>query len=190
VFELLSSFLLPKRHEGFMARIAFGIGGAWVDIDAEPTEVDLSGLSGTFSIDLGGSLVPNLILHGRFASVAIADPSMEVRGDDLGRADDLTAVAFLGGPGLTYYFMPFNVYLSLAIGLSWLDLHYIGGDSGLTDAGLGVNLDVGKEWWLTRHWGLGIGLRFWFSHTHDEIDRIRYTDGFTSLSLLFSATYE
>jgi hypothetical protein len=190
VFDLISSFLLPKRHEGFMARLAVGIGGAFVDIDAEPTEVDLSGLSVAFSLDLGGSLVPNLILHGRFASVVVADPSMEVRGDDLIRADDSTAVAFLIGPGLTYYFMPFNVYLSLVIGLSWLDLHYIGGESGLTDAGLGFNLDMGKEWWLTRHWALGIGLRFWFSHTHDEIDKVRYTDQFTSLSLLFSATYE
>jgi hypothetical protein len=190
VFELISSFFLPKRHEGFMARVAFGLGGASVDIDAEPTEVDLSGLSGAFSIDLGGSLVSNLILHGRFAGVAIADPSMEVRGDDLGRADDLTAVAFLVGPGLTYYFMPLNVYLSLVTGLSWLDLHYIGGESGLTDAGLGFNLDVGKEWWLTRHWGVGLGLRFWFSHTHDEIEAVRYTDQFTSLLLLFSATYE
>jgi len=173
-----------------MARLAIGIGGAWVDIDSEPTEVGLSGVSVAFSLDLGGSLVPNLILHGRFASVVIVDPSMEVRGDDLVRADDLTAVAFLIGPGLTYYFMPFNLYVSLVAGLSWLDLHYIGGESGLTDAGLGLNLDVGKEWWLTRHWGLGIGLRFWFSHTHDEIERVHYTDQVTSLSLLFSATYE
>src|SRR5665811_847103 len=61
------------------------------------------------------------------------------------------------GPGIAYYFGPINLYLSGTLALSrfWT---YDGNGSRLDTSkiGLSFELQVGKEWWVSRDWGLGI----------------------------------
>jgi hypothetical protein len=180
-----------ERHDGFMLRLTAGLGGAGTNIgtDGEP-DTNLSGLTGTFSADIGGSLTENLVLHGRFSTFALVDPKVEVGGEDLGEAEDVTVTANLLAAGVTYYFMPVNIYITGAVGLSWLTLSYRDNEGNSTDAGLGVNLDVGKEFWVGDNWGLGIAGRFWWSVLNDEDGALESDVSMIGGGVLFSATYQ
>jgi hypothetical protein len=180
-----------ERHDGFMLRFTLGFGAGISTIDPEASDtLKLTGASGTFGVDIGGALDENLVLHGRLASFQIVDPNLSVNGDDVGGTNDLTATAYLIGPAISYYFMPANVYITAAVGLSWLTLEYMGDQSDPTDVGIGLNFDVGKEWWVSYNWGLGIAARFWWSHMKDSSSGIDSNVTFTGVALLFSATYQ
>jgi len=85
--------------------------------------------------------------------------------------------------------MPANVYVTGAIGLSNVEIAVDGGGSDSSDTGVGVNVDVGKEWWVGDNWGLGVVGRFWY--THATIDAaVDETLNLLGGVLGFSATYQ
>jgi hypothetical protein len=180
-----------EQHDGFLLRLTAGVGGAGTNysLEDEP-DVNFTGVSGTFSVDVGGSLTENLVLHGRFSSFTLVDPEVEVDGADVGQFEDVTVTANLFAAGLTYYFMPVNIYVTGAVGLSWLTMSYRGDNGRTTDAGLGVNLDVGKEFWVGDNWGLGIAGRFWWSVLSDDESAVESDVSMLGGAVLFSATYQ
>jgi hypothetical protein len=181
-----------EQHDGFMLRLTVGLGGggANYEFDVGP-ETNATGVSGSFSIDIGGALTEDLVLHGRLASFTLFDPNVEVDDVDFGRAEDLSVTADLFAAALTYYFMPANIYLTGAVGFSWVRESYRGNDDGSsTDAGLGINLDVGKEFWVGDDWGLGIGSRFWWTVLKDDEGSQETDMSMIGGAVLFSATYQ
>ena len=93
------------------------------------------------------------------------------------------------GVGITRYFMPANVFVSLSPSLTVLSILDQNSDEvGRTEYGFGAKLAVGKEWWISDHWGIGLAAQFFFG-----INKDRGTDPptWTSLGggLVFSATY-
>jgi hypothetical protein len=104
----------------------------------------------------------------------------------------VTAGAYLFGPAVTYYFMPANVYVTGAVGLSALTLRTSDADDDgeSTDVGLGVNLDAGKEFWVGPDWGLGVAARVWWSMIKDKEGTLESDVSFVGAALLFSATYQ
>lgn len=179
----------PHEHEGFMLRVTLGLGGA-TQSHANPVRETLSGLAGMFSLDAGGSLAPNLVLHGRLSSATIANAQLTVDGDDRGTLDGFTVDAFLLGPALTYYFMPINIYVTAAVGLSWLSFEDEIYAEGWSEAGIGFNLDLGKEWWVRDNWGLGVAGRLFVVSAGDEVRGRDERETFAGLAVLFSATYQ
>lgn len=179
-----------RRHDGFMLRLALGLGGASEVRSGGGSRRELSGGSGMFSVDVGGALRENLILHGRFASATIMDPDVSINDRPSESLDGFTVDAFLLGPGLTYYFMPANVYVTGVVGLSWLRLEWAGVDEAYRDTGVGLNFDLGKEWWVRDQWGLGVAARLFYSFTSYRLDAARMRENFTGLALLFSVTYQ
>ena len=89
------------------------------------------------------------------------------------------------GAGLTYYFMPVNIYISGSAGAGKLSLDSPSGDSE-SDQGLVGELTVGKEWWVGGGWGLGLSGSFGF-HSIPDGDIDENWSG-TSVALRFSAT--
>src|SRR4051812_14633546 len=61
-------------HEGLFMRLALGAGG--VGADDDQNDLTLSGGAGLFSVDLGGSLAPNLALHGRLSVNSMFEPTL------------------------------------------------------------------------------------------------------------------
>jgi len=143
-----------NRHDGFFLRFHLGAGqfdADWKDGLADSMTV--AGRSGHLGVALGGAILPNLILFGEVTSEAISRPTAHFMGfeEELGSA--LGLVGF--GPGIAYYIMPVNLYLSasaLAIRAT------VTGDEGRfeTAKGRGVKFALGKEWWVSRNWGLGV----------------------------------
>ncbi len=189
-----------ERHDGFMLRLALGFGGASLKEKVSGSTLGISneqfsGLSGSFSLDVGGALSDEIVLHGRLSDFVMVDPNVKVDGVSTGTATDSSLAALLLAPAVSYYFMPVNVYLTGAVGLSWLSIKDPSGDSASTSAGFGLNFDVGKEWWVSDDWGLGVAGRFWFSHVATKNNSsptatVKYTDDFIAAGVLFSATYQ
>lgn len=188
-----------REHDGFMLRGTLGIGGAGI---TESTDVGgdyeavFSGVSVGLSLDIGFSLITNLVLHARFAYLATPSPSLEVDGEDRGDSD-YTILNLMLAPALSYYFMPINIYVTAAVGVAWLgfdDDRYnddLSNESDeLTDAGIGLNLDVGKEWWIGRQFGLGVAGRFWYTGTVGDFAGEEFDYTLTGFTVLLSATFQ
>jgi hypothetical protein len=91
----------------------------------------------------------------------VSEPDVEVEGLGSATSDEDLTMGALGG-GLTYYFMPVNMYVSGSLGAGSLSL----GDSD-SDTGVVGEFMLGKEWWLGGSWGLGAAGVFGFHSIPD-----------------------
>jgi hypothetical protein len=179
-------------------RLSIGVGGSAIFGDGHAArgvdDVELTAFGIGTSVGIGAALVPNLILNLDFVYASFFDSDLEVDGEDRGdssHADPRLGVGedqqLLGlGIGMTYYFMPLNLYLAGSLGIGRVTFEDHDGDRGASDWGLAGNLMVGKEWWVDGDWGIGVAAQFLLLWVDDEFlgDVNAY-----ALSLMFSATY-
>ena len=92
------------------------------------------------------------------------------------------------GAGVVYYFQPINLYLSGAIAAVNLESQDSTGNTTYqSNFGPGFQGMVGKEWWVSPHWGLGVAGEFVAATMKDKNDSSIRWDS-TSFSIAFSAT--
>ena len=155
-------------HDGFFLNLALGFGYQGFTYDANKAIFDMeaNGMSSEFDIKLGGCIAPNTLLHATILGVANV------------------------GIGVTYY-LPQNVFFSGSIGLAAFNLQdNTDSDNeitGQTDSGLGVQLAVGKEWWVSDNWGLGVSAAFTYGAAEDK-DDMGDANAF-GVNVMFSATF-
>jgi hypothetical protein len=185
-----------EQHDGFMLRATIGFGGASVKRDGgsaalfTASEAEYSGPGLLWSLDVGGSPVDNLVLHGRLSQITMGNPNVTLDDEDQGTIDGLSAGALLIGPAVSYYFMPINLYATAAVGLGVIVVTDEDEEEEATsDAGVALNFDVGKEFWVNDQWGLGVAGRFWYTAARDEEAGDAEFDCIGG-GLLFSATYQ
>ncbi len=176
----------PRDHEpGFFLRLSTGVGGGGTERDANP-DIKLSGFISETNLAIGGTVTRNLALHATLFGWTAGDPTVESGGTgvELNNAE-LTMGAL--GAGITYYFMPLNLYLSPSIGFGGLTLELPGGGDGESDTGVAFDFTIGKEWWVSNRWGLGVagGLGL---HTIPDNDSSEDWKG-TSFAIRFSSTF-
>ena len=181
-----------ETHDGFMLRLTLGLGyGSSTEEIPTLGDIELSGASGFFSLDLGGALVDNLVLHGRLSDMVVASPTLSINGsEEFETGDDVSLTFYLLGAGLTYYLMPANVYFTGVVGIAKASADN-GSTESSTKAGFGLEGDIGKEWWVSDNWGIGLAGRITFASVPDEV----VTNDSTTLQalgfgVLFSATYQ
>lgn len=141
------------------------------------------------SISLGGSVGENLILHG---DIWFSVVSTEKKHSDLYQEFGTAVV----GLGVTYYWMPVNMYVTGSIGManSFLVLHEGTSTNSNEDlarditTGVGLAVMVGKEWWVSDNWALGVALQGEFTYAEDEDSKLIFRHG--GAKVLFSATYQ
>ena len=175
---------------GFFLRLAAG--GGVADTENSGLPLDFSGLGGELDIAIGGVVAENLALHGTVFGWLISDPDVEgevITSDSKRRSISGTASGDLDmtavGGGITYYFMPVNIYLSGSVGVGSLNG---GGDiSGESDNGFAGMVTAGKEWWVSNRWGLGVAGVFGF-HSFPE-PGVRENWSGWNLAVMFSATF-
>ena len=176
----------PRDHDGgFFLRLSTGMGSTSTSLSDGVDEMTLSGTAGDLNIAIGGMISKNLALHGTLFGWSAADPKVELNGIDAGDLPGtMTAAAF--GIGLTYYFMPANIYLSGSAGSGSMELDIDGGSDGKTDSGLFMDFTLGKEWWVGDEWGLGVagGLEY---HSFPDPDINENWTG-TSYTIRFTAS--
>ncbi|HKU44564.1 MAG TPA: outer membrane beta-barrel protein [Polyangiales bacterium] len=179
-----------QRHDGFMLRLTLGFGYSTTSATAkdDPDEAALFGVSGSFAIDLGVALTENLLLHLRLADLYVLNPGVSVNGMKEQSTSELTFGAFFIGPGLSYYIMPANLYLTFTAGIAWMTVDTDRSEANSTDVGFGANAELGKEWWVSDNWGLGLAGRFWLSKANDTNGDFEETLTTLGFVVVFSAT--
>jgi hypothetical protein len=190
-------------HDGLYLRLAAGYGYLKAS-ESYGGETDPYSEAGpTLNAAIGYAMVGNLILYGEFGMTRVTNASGTRNGmviNSLGPPSyrqDLTLFGF--GPGISYY-LPLNLYVSgtLTLAKLWFVDDYANFPPPDTDWGIGGSLAVGKEWWISRNWGIGIAARVDYASMKHHL-RIRTSDKsyttfdpwmhVTRFSLLLSATY-
>ena len=155
----------PRTHDGFFLHLSAGAGTANTEIDVPGAKTKFDGSTGDLNIAVGAVVAKNLAIHATVFGWLVSDPDIEVDSLGSGTANgDLDLTAY--GAGLTYYFMPVNIYVSGSLGTGTLSFDSSFGESE-TDNGLVGELTVGKEWWLGGSWGMGVSGSFGFHSIPD-----------------------
>ncbi|MCA9517927.1 MAG: hypothetical protein KC635_23465 [Myxococcales bacterium] len=178
----------PWEHDGFLFRGTLGLG---YEVIAEDNTVlgdlTIGGFGASVSFAFGHSLGrTNLAIHGEIFGNAVFEPAVRADGDKLGNLDDTTLSLGALGVGVTYYFMPINLYVSATFGVGAANLK-VDGQDNKSDPGFAMHFLVGKEFWVGPRWGLGFMAGFTFC-------RVPFNDGDTVDPYLganfgFSATF-
>ena len=152
-----------QRHTGFF--LSMGLGPAFGKIisDMGGEQVDMSGTGAQFDLKIGGAIKENLILHATIISTSLNGPTVKSSYGMTGKTTNNLSISenMIIGGGLTYYVMPSNLFLSGTLGLGNYTLSDIDSNvNGSTDNGVSIQLKVGKEWWVSKKWGLGIAFTY------------------------------
>jgi len=139
----------------------------------------------------GVAIVRNLILFGTLTLDTTTDTSERLSGYSVYADGDVNLYGF--GAGLAYYVEIVNMYAAAAVMGMKADLTPTGTSSSsqgmnLSRLGPGLAVLVGKEWWMSENWGLGVAtqlLQSWMPGVGSSSGTMRGG----SFSLLFSATY-
>lgn len=124
-------------------------------------DYQFQGVGGAFDFKIGYALVENIILHATLATKSMYGPEVSSNGHSETVSNDISISETMIGGGLTYYIMPVNIFCSGSIGLGNVSIENSEKDvSGSTDKGFAMQLKIGKEWWISRRWGLGLAFAY------------------------------
>ena len=180
-----------QTHDGFFLRLNAGFGYLTASEDyGGGDQVTYSGMGGSYGAAFGGVIGANLILYGELLGTTVVNADYRDTGGAVGLSGyDVTMFGL--GPGIAYYLEPANVYFSGTLAISKVSFSFTDVDyddsAGETDFGIGLSFMCGKEWWVTRDWGIGIAGRLHWASMRDTLYDARI-NGWAA-SLLFSATY-
>jgi hypothetical protein len=178
------------QHDGFFLRIVPGFGYSQISLSL--ADEDLYSFSGGFtlanSIQIGGAVSENVVVFGESGGVNITNASMKVFDEEVDDPGDVSILFGGVGPGITYYFMPDNIYISATILAHIATVKVESIKIADSNIGFGFNFMAGKEWWVGEDWGLGISVYFRYgSQTDKDVEDLTIS-GY-SFGALFSATF-
>ena len=154
------------RHLGFFLRADLGAGYLHSRASQSGATESVSSVSIPLGLALGAAVAENWILGAELWFAYGPTPSISLNSTSTSPSDSRV---FLGNLGLAvvHYFMPANVYVSLAPGVSRVELT-LQGNTARTSYGFGGKLAVGKEWWVSDHWGIGLAIEALFAINQDS----------------------
>lgn len=174
-----------EEHSGFFLGLQIPIGRLKVGDDDRIFEA--SGVGGGFTLLIGGTPAPNLVIYGEASSVQVSGPEMTIGGDTTSADSDTSVALVQFGPGIVYYFMPINFYVGGSLLLSRVAIDHDGETVGETKLGIGAALRAGREFWVGKDWGLGIGVEARAASMQDK--DVDATLTASSFGLTLGATY-
>jgi hypothetical protein len=179
-----------NRHLGFFIRPELGLGYFGAGASQGGVDLKVSGGGINFALGIGGAISEDFILGGQVWDYVVSDPEVSIKGggiDVSGTASGSSAGLVGYGVLLNWYFMPSNWYVAVTPSLTRL-VTSDGTDTFTSEWGFGLRGAVGKEWWVSDHWGLGLSANLALSSNKDTgTDPPTFTSFCAGLS--FSATY-
>lgn len=182
-------------HTGLLVRLSFGVGAGSVTEDWRSSDLKSSGGAFMHSVAVGGSVSPNLALGADLFGFNMREPKQEWAGSTYDTKNFGIGVSGIGF-NVTNYFMPSNVYLSGTLGLvqvmrsRWSSS---GSSQSVTSeessSGLGLSLMVGKEWMVSREWGIGVAGQFVGASTTKNESGTEVKATSSALGVNFTASY-
>lgn len=176
------AFAEPRVHDGFFLNFKTGLGFLNVESDeSERFSVDLSYiLAEHFTIKIGGAINPHLVIAGVFSvSGASGEVTSDYYNEFYERKSDAVVLNFLLGPGVVFYPAQGgiwdNFFVGGAFGLGSCGVFLLEDEFYRNDgfygeavaAGFGLQLEVGKEWWVSGNWSLGFDIAYTYVFGED-----------------------
>lgn len=178
-------------HDGLYVRSQMGLAYTSMSTSEGGFETKLSGAGASIGVAVGMAVMENVILYGTGLLAGNSEPTVTAGGITQDNAN--VSADFYGvGGGLAYYLVPANVYLAGSLLASWVSLSDTrdNNEIGRTKAGLSVEGLVGKEWWVSTNWGLGLALQLFYGRMSDSTITAAKTPWTAAGgALLFSATF-
>ncbi|NRF40663.1 outer membrane beta-barrel protein [Pedobacter foliorum] len=152
----------PREHKGFYLSMGLGPVFGPINVNTTVAKYDMSGTGALFDLKIGGAIQENLILHATLLTSGLNGPKITgITGESAKASDKVNVSEFLLGGGVTYYFMPVNVFVSGSAGLGKFSIDNRDMDyTASTENGFGFQIKVGKEWWVSKKWGLGVAATY------------------------------
>ncbi len=177
------------EHDGFYFRGTFGFGGG--SSKAPDADIAFSGFAGALSLAFGYAVVPNFVLFGELSTAVLVEPESD--SDGFTQSNPGLSVSTGGfGIGFAYYVMPANLYFSTALNFPRLTISENDFEVGTTNTGIGLGMKLGKEWWVSENWGIGLYAGLDLARMKDKDDGVFITPPTwttTIFTLGFSGTY-
>jgi hypothetical protein len=154
-------------HRGLHFTGDIGIGGSSSSASEGGVDARYSGPGGVYALAVGGAvIVPNLIVGGQLWGSSVSDVRFTLDGQSE-TLHDVTYSVYGLGALVKYYVEPANVYVAATPSVAQLSLQNDAG-SDETEWGPALRLAVGKEWYASQHWGLGVaGVLHLASNRHE-----------------------
>jgi hypothetical protein len=170
------------RHLGFFLRADLGLG----NFAASTGDLSINGFAGGFGFAIGGAVSEGCILAVHIWDVVATNPTISQGGNSTSTTNTSAGVVAIG-PELTAYSKD-NWFFSVTPGFSQI-LYIQNGFETDSKWGFAGRVAVGREWWVSNHWGLGMSGNFSFSFNKDNGSADSATWGAWGAVLAFSATY-
>jgi hypothetical protein len=188
----------PETHDGFF--LAFGLGPGYGHLETDITErfgsLTNSGFGPSFDIRIGGGSPKGLIFHATLLGDRMLFPKQQWPNGGITPYYKQLGLNLFGA-GCTQYIMPANAFVSASGGMAQIlvqsrqstDAQKVDGD------GLGLQLKVGKEWWVSPNWGLGVAIDFEYARIISypyqlQSTTVSETDTYRNFGFQFSATFQ
>lgn len=163
--------------------------------ESTPTrEITLKGGGAVFSIGIGGTLAPGLVLGGLFIGHGFVEPDVEI--DDQGTtdtADNTTFSVSAVGLFVQYYIDPMSgFYLQGFLGyVSAKSTYEVNGlDFESEDTtGFGFGVGLGYDFWVADQWSIGPEFRLLYAQVKYEGDGPDEEDTLVIPALSFTGTF-
>lgn len=161
-----SASAAPKTRDGFL--LQFNLGPAyqsWTIDDLAPivSKMTIEGTGAQLDVNIGGYVMPNLALFGQISRASAIGPTVTVESGSLSASDaanqDVAASTVGLGAGVQYAIESAGVYIAA----SYLSLQLqieLDGDAAGSETGNGFQFRVGKEWWVSDEWSLGVAAHY------------------------------
>ena len=144
-----------RAHSGLFFSLAAG--PAWGTVngyDNQGNSFTLEGTGAEIDLQVGGSVIPGLILHGTITAKSVVGP--EINGVTV--SDDFSISETMYGAGVTHY-TPRNFFLTGNFGIG--KFVFSDNTSSLsTEGGFSFLLKGGKEFWIANRFALGAALTY------------------------------
>lgn len=180
-----------KKHKGFYLSMSAGPNIARIsDEVVGDFNFEFSGVGFVFDFKIGGVVKENIILHASWVTTYMSGPKIKSDGESVKTNNSLTIGEGMLGGGLTYYFMPVNLFLSGTLGFGNFTIVDADNDYSVSsDRGFSMQLKIGKEWWVSKRWGLGVSLTYGKTKLSNEpgggVEELLNSNNF---GILFNAT--
>jgi hypothetical protein len=142
-----------KRHVGFFLRPELGYGRLDSGDDANGQENSVEGHGASVGVAVGGAVFENFIIGGQVWGLLAPSPTVTLPSTSVSTSRDTSASLLGFGLFLNWYFRG-GEFVAVTPSLTRLTYEYTA-SSTVSDWGFGLRVNVGKEWWVSDHWGLG-----------------------------------
>lgn len=184
------------RHDGFYLSMSTGPAFGGIELQAKTTNqngtVTFSGAGAIVDIKVGGAITENFIVSFDVIGRSIVSPEIAINGTTFSTTDEVSASDNSYNLGVTYYFMPANIFVNGSVGIAAINLTN-GNNKYSSEVGVALHIKVGKEWWVSKNWGLGISGGYGFVGAKDKRNPSEpsYSGTLSSnkLFVMFNTTY-